>query len=40
MGDGEIAGTALEVHCAARVQVHVIKGHKIAGRALKMTNTL
>ncbi len=29
MGDGEIAGTALEVPLRGRVQVHVIKGHKI-----------
>ena len=29
MGDGEIAGTALEVPLRGRVQVHVIKGRKI-----------
>lgn len=29
MGDGEIAGTAIEVPLRGRVQVHVIKGHKI-----------
>ncbi|HKF22131.1 MAG TPA: acetamidase/formamidase family protein [Candidatus Angelobacter sp.] len=29
MGDGEIAGTALEVPLRARVQVHVVKGQKI-----------
>jgi acetamidase/formamidase len=29
MGDGEIAGTALEVPLRGRVQVHVIKGQKI-----------
>jgi amidase len=29
MGDGEIAGTALEVPLRGRVQVHVIKGKKI-----------
>src|ERR1700744_1515825 len=30
MGDGEIAGTALEVPLRSRVQVHVIKGQKIS----------
>ncbi len=30
MGDGEIAGTALEVPLRARVQVHVIKSQKIS----------
>ena len=30
MGDGEIAGTALEVPLRGRVQVHVIKGQKIS----------
>lgn len=29
MGDGEVAGTAIEVPLKARVQVSVIKGHKI-----------
>ena len=29
MGDGEIAGTAIEVALRGRVQVHVIKNHKI-----------
>src|SRR5437588_4039889 len=29
MGDGEVAGTAIEVSLLARVQVSVIKGHKI-----------
>jgi acetamidase/formamidase len=29
MGDGEIAGTAIEVALRGRVQVHVIKGKKI-----------
>ncbi len=29
MGDGEVAGTAIEVPLRARVQVHVIKGKKI-----------
>ena len=39
MGDGEIAGTALEVPLRGRVQVHVIKGQKSAGRVLKMKIT-
>jgi amidase len=30
MGDGEVAGTAIEVPLRGRVQVHVIKKHKIA----------
>jgi amidase len=30
MGDGEVAGTAIEVPLRSRVQVHVIKKHKIA----------
>src|ERR1700756_4884952 len=30
MGDGEVAGTALEVPLRGRVQVHVIKGRKIS----------
>lgn len=30
MGDGEVAGTAIEVPLRARVRVSVIKGHKIA----------
>ncbi len=30
MGDGEVAGTAIEVPLRSRVQVHVIKNHKIA----------
>jgi amidase len=30
MGDGEIAGTAIEVALRGRVQVHVIKNHKIS----------
>ena len=29
MGDGEIAGTAIEVPLRARIQLNVIKGHKI-----------
>jgi len=29
MGDGEVAGTAIEVPLRARIQVSVIKGHKI-----------
>jgi acetamidase/formamidase len=29
MGDGEVAGTAIEVPLRSRIQVHVIKGHKI-----------
>jgi amidase len=29
MGDGEVAGTAIEVPLKARVQISVIKGHKI-----------
>lgn len=29
MGDGEVAGTAIEVPLRARLQVNVIKGHKI-----------
>src|SRR5207237_2476223 len=29
MGDGEIAGTAIEVHLRARIQVNVIKHQKI-----------
>jgi amidase len=30
MGDGEVAGTAIEVPLRSRVQVHVIKKHKIS----------
>jgi amidase len=30
MGDGEVAGTAIEVSLLARIQVNVIKGRKIA----------
>ena len=30
MGDGEVAGTAIEVPLLARVQIGVIKGHKIS----------
>jgi acetamidase/formamidase len=30
MGDGEVAGTAIEVPLRSRVQVRVIKGHKIS----------
>ena len=30
MGDGEVAGTAIEVPLRSRVQVHVIKGQKIS----------
>jgi acetamidase/formamidase len=29
MGDGEVAGTAIEVPLRARIQVNLIKGHKI-----------
>jgi acetamidase/formamidase len=29
MGDGEVAGTAIEVPLRSRVEVHVIKGHEI-----------
>jgi acetamidase/formamidase len=40
MGDGEIAGTAIEVPMHARVQVDVIKGQKIAWPRFENASTL
>jgi amidase len=40
MGDGEIAGSAIEVPLKARVQVTVIKGGPSVGRSLKMRTPL
>jgi acetamidase/formamidase len=37
MGDGEVAGTAIEVALLARVQVNIIKGRRSTGRALRTT---
>jgi len=36
MGDGEVAGTAIEVPLRGRMQVNVIKDRKSAGHALRM----
>jgi len=40
MGDGEIAGTAIEVPLRARVQVNVIKGRKIAWPRFENDNAI
>jgi acetamidase/formamidase len=40
MGDGEIAGTAIEVALTARVQVSVIKGRKIAWPRFENDSTI
>lgn len=40
MGDGEVAGTAIEVALTARVQVSVIKGQKIAWPRFENANSI
>jgi amidase len=40
MGDGEVAGTAIEVPLRARVQVSVIKNHKIAWPRFENDNAI
>jgi len=39
MGDGEVAGTGIEIPMRVRLQVNVIRGRRFAGRDLKMKST-